>query len=181
MKIACLLATCVTACLLIFAGSAVGADVVESETFEGPGKLPDIEEFKLIHADSMTLTRQKDKPQVFQGAVDIILVDKEGNESRIEAEKLTIYYDQEIKKVQRMEAEGKVRIARQGSMATTDLAVYRGEQNVIELLIDPHVKDSRGELTANKITLFLDSDRVVAEGNVRGVVYPEAFEEEKTK
>ncbi len=163
--------------------------VAASETPEpGPkpeagltARLPEIEEVRLIHADSMTLTRQKTKPQVFQGAVDIIMVDKAGDESRIKAEKITIYYKQDLKKIERLEAEGRVRINRLGTEATTELAVYRGDQNVIELLKDPHVKDSRGELAANKITIFMDSDEVVAEGNVRGIVYPEAFEESTAK
>ena len=47
----------------------------------------------------------------------------------------------------------------------------------MELLVDPYVKDSRGKLSANRITIFIDSDEVVAEGNVRGIVYPEALEE----
>jgi len=148
------------------------------------GLLPDasgIEEFRLIHADSMTLTRQKDKPQVFKGSVDIILVDEAGDEAEIKAEKITIFYEQDLKKIEKIEAEGRVRISRLGTVATTELAVYRGDKNVVELLIDPHVKDSRGELSANKITVLLGSDEVVAEGNVRGIVYTGAFEEVAAK
>jgi len=144
-------------------------------------RLPEVEEFRLIHADSMTLTRQKGKPQVFDGAVDIIMVDKQNNETRIRAERITIYYEQDLKKIQKVQAEGRVKVHRLGTEATTDLAVYRGDRNIIELLKDPHVKDSRGELAANKITIFMDSDEVVAEGNVRGIVYPEAIEKAKTE
>ena len=36
-------------------------------------EMPEIEKLTLVHADSMTVTRQKDKPQVLEGAVDIIL------------------------------------------------------------------------------------------------------------
>lgn len=141
----------------------------------------DIEEFRLIHADSMTLTRKEDKPQVFEGSVHIILVDEAGEETEIKAEKITIFYAQDLKKVQKIEAEGRVKVSRLGTVTTTELAVYRGDENVIELLIDPHVKDARGELSANKITIYLDTDEVVAEGNVRGIVYPEAFEEKPAK
>ncbi len=136
-----------------------------------------IEEFRLIHADSMTLTRQSDKPQIFKGSVDIVLVDKAGEETGIKAEKLTIYYEQDLKKIEKIEAEGQVKISRLGSVATTELAVYRGDKSTIELLIDPHVRDSRGELSANKITVYLETDEVVAEGDVRGIVYIDAFEE----
>jgi lipopolysaccharide export system protein LptA len=138
--------------------------------------LPEVQEFRLIHADSMTLTRRKDKPQVFQGAVDIVMLDKAGSETEIQAEKITIHYEQDLRRINRMEAEGRVKIIRAGTVATTELAVYRGEKDMIELLIDPHVKDSRGELTANKISIFMKTDEVVAAGNVRGLLYPKSFE-----
>jgi len=146
----------------------------------GP-EVGDIEEFRLIHADVMTLTRQKDKPQVFEGSVHIILVDEAGVETDIKAEKITIFYEQDLKKLKRIEAEGKVRVDRLGTQASTELAVYRGKENIMELLIDPHVKDARGELSANKITIYLETDDVVAEGNVRGIVYPQAFEKNPVK
>jgi len=141
----------------------------------------DIEEFRLIHADTMTLTRQKEKPQVFQGSVDIVLRDEAGEETGIKADKITIFYEQDLKEIRKIEAEGKVEIARLGTLATADLAVYDGEKNTIELLENPHIKDSRGELNADKITVYLDTDDVVAEGNVRGIVYTEAFEETRMK
>ncbi|MBI4830139.1 MAG: hypothetical protein HY801_00990 [Candidatus Lindowbacteria bacterium] len=144
-------------------------------------KVGEIEELRLIHAESMTLTRQKSKPQVFQGAVDIAMVGKDGNETRIKAEKVTVYYDQSLKKVEKIEAEGRVKITRLDTVATTELAVYRGNKNTMELLKDPHVKDTRGELSANKITVFLDTNEVVAEGNVRGIVHPATFEEATTR
>ena len=140
---------------------------------------PEVEEFRLIHADSMTLTREKEKPQVFQGAVDIIMVDKLKNETRIEAEKVTIYYVQNLKQVDRMEAEGHVKITRAGTVATTELAVYHGQKDLIELLVDPHVRDARGELTANKISILMQSGEVVAAGNVRGLLHPGSFEQPK--
>jgi lipopolysaccharide export system protein LptA len=138
---------------------------------------PDIEEFRLIHADSMTLTRQENEPQIFKGAVDIIMVGKDGLETRIKAGKLTIYYEQNLRKVRRIEVEENVEIHRLGTVATTQRAVYQGDKNIIELLVKPIVKDSRGELSADRITIFADSDKVVAEGNVKGIVYPEALEE----
>lgn len=157
----------------------IGAD--DAPAVDLGAETADIEEFRLVHADSMTLTRQKEKPQVFQGAVDIILVDDAGEETQIKAEKITIFYEQDLKRIRRIEAEDRVRISRLGTLATTELAVYSGDKNIIELLIDPYIKDARGELSANKITVNLDTDEVVAEGNVRGVVYTEAFEEATAK
>jgi lipopolysaccharide export system protein LptA len=150
----------------------------------GAGLAPeagDIQEFKLIHADTMTLTRQADKPQVFKGSVHIVLVDEAGEETEIKAEKITILYEQNLKEVRRIEAEGRVKVTRLGAVATTDLAIYDGGANVIEMLVDPCVKDLRGELCANKIVIYLETDDVVAEGNVRGVVHTDAFEEDTVK
>jgi len=177
MKIGLRSATFLAALMLCSTVSAADDSLGIGLTPDAPG----IEEFRLIHADSMTLTRQSDKPQVFKGSVDIILVDEAGDESEIKAEKITIFYEQDLKKIEKIEAEGRVRISRLGTVATTELAVYRGDKNVVELLIDPHVKDSRGELSANKITVLLGSDEVIAEGNVRGIVYTEAFEEATAK
>ncbi|MBI5116256.1 hypothetical protein HZA56_07250 [Candidatus Poribacteria bacterium] len=172
------------ALFFLFAPLAVAANETPREEPQANQLIPQVsemEELRLIHADSMTLTRQKSKPQVFQGAVDIAMVGKDGNETRIKAAKVTVYYDQTLKKVERIEAEGRVRITRLDTVATTELAVYRGNKNTIELLIDPHVKDSRGELSANKIIVHMDTDEVVAEGNVRGIVQPAAFEEATKK
>ena len=162
----------------LLAIAALCAAAAAEERPPAPGLSADasqIEEFRLIHADSMTLTRQKDKPQVFEGSVNIVLVDEAGEETGIEAEKITIFYEQGLKKIDRIEAEGRVRISRLGTDAATELAVYRSDKNIIELLIDPYVKDARGELSANKITVLLDTDEVIAEGNVRGIVYAESF------
>ena len=175
------LAILITAAALAFPVMAAEKKSESGQASALLSKTPDVEEFRLIHADSMTLTRQKDKPQVFQGAVDIIMLDKAGDETRIKADKLTIYYEADLKKIERIEAEGRVKVNRLGTVATTELAVFRGEKNIIELLVDPHVKDSRGELSANRITILLDSDEIIAEGNVRGVVYPESFGETDAK
>lgn len=160
----------------------------DKEAGEKPGQeagltpqIESIEEFRLIHADSMTLTRQKSKPQVFKGAVDIILLDKAGNETEIKSDKITIYFQPDLRKLEKIEAEGHVVITRLGTVATTELAVYRGDKGTIELLVDPHVKDAQGELSANKITIFINSDEVVASGNVKGLLHPEAFEKVTAK
>jgi lipopolysaccharide transport protein LptA len=171
----------VIAALIIAMAPALPAPAADAPEIGLTPQAGDIEEFRLIHADTMTLTRQKDKPQVFEGAVDIVLVDEAGEETNIKAEKITIFYEQDLRKVRRIEAEGKVKVSRLSTVASTELAVYHGKENIIEMLIDPHVKDARGELSANKITIYLDTDDVVAEGNVRGIVYPEAFEEKTGK
>jgi lipopolysaccharide export system protein LptA len=175
----CGLLSVVIAAALLITVPAVPVVAADAPEIGLAPEVGDIEEFRLIHADIMTLTRQKDKPQVFEGDVHIILVDEADVETEIKAGKITIFYEEDLKKLRRIEAEKKVRVNRLGTQASTELAVYHGDKNVMELLIDPHVKDARGELSANKITIYLDTDDVVAEGNVRGIVYPEAFEEKQ--
>lgn len=162
-----------------FAATEPAKDAPADQLSAADSIAPEVEEFRLIHADSMTLTREKEKPQVFKGAVDIIMLDQGGNETRIEAEKVTLYYQQDQKKMDRMEAEGHVKITRAGTVATTELAVYHSDKDVIDLLLDPHVKDSRGELIANKISIFMQGGEVVASGNVRGLLHPASFEQSK--
>jgi lipopolysaccharide export system protein LptA len=173
------------AALLVIAVTAAPAlcEDVPSEVVKEAAtpEVGSIEEFNLVHADTMTLTRQADKPQVFEGAVDIVLIDKAGEQTGIKAERIEIHYKQDLKKIDRIEAKGGVRISRLGTTASTELAIYRSEKNVIELLIDPRVEDSRGELTADKITVDLDTDDVIAQGNVKGVVYTQAFQETSEK
>jgi lipopolysaccharide transport protein LptA len=188
MKIRLWCAALVMVLLLPLAAFAADNRPAEKQAPEKQGpetglvpQMESIEEFRLVHADSMTLTRQKSKPQVFKGAVDIVLLDKAGNETGIKADKITVYYEQDLRKLDKIEAEGHVVITRLGTVATTELAVYRGDQNTIELLVDPHVKDSRGELNANKITIHLDSNEVVATGNVKGFLRPESFEKVTAK
>ncbi|RJP22837.1 MAG: hypothetical protein C4520_07365 [Candidatus Abyssobacteria bacterium SURF_5] len=163
--------------LMLFLSQAAAAAEQKQTDAPADAVLPEIEEFRLIHAETMTLTRQKSKPQVFEGDVDIIMTDEAGNETQIQAQKITIYYKQDQKKLDRMEAEGQVKIKRAGTVATTELAVYRGDSDLIELLIDPHVKDARGEVIANKISIFMKTDEVVATGNVRGLLHPKTFEQ----
>lgn len=137
-----------------------------------------IQEVKIIHADSMSLTWEEKEPQILKGKVKIQITDQQSQQFTIMADKISIYYLTKKKELEKVVAEGRVEIIRpEGNRATTELAVYHGRENKIELLIDPKVEDTRGEMTANKITINLETETALAEGNVKGIVYPERVED----
>lgn len=136
----------------------------------------DISEVRLIRADSMALTQSAGQPQVLNGDVEVVVVDTNQRESRINAMKISIFTAGKERQVDRLVAEGRVVMVREGLTAKTELAIYDGKQNTLDLLQDNYVHDARGELTADRIRVNLATNQVSAEGNVRGIVYPQAFE-----
>lgn len=156
-------------------GIAAAAAPVDAQPPSVQALIPggsEVAEVRLQHADSMIVTRDPDKPQVFQGNVDVVIVDQSSREARLRAMKISIYYLQKSQEVDRLVAEGQVILTRDDLVATTELAVYDGKQNTVDLLEENHIKDVRGELTADRIRVHLETNQVTAEGNVHGVVYP---------
>lgn len=136
-----------------------------------------ISEVRLIHADSMAVTQKPAEPQVFQGHVDVIVVDRDRREARLKATKVTIFTIPGSRQVDRIIAEGGVVMVREGLTAKTELAVYDGRQGTVDLLQENYVEDARGQLTADRIRIYLETNQVSAEGNVRGIVFPQQLNE----
>ena len=134
-----------------------------------------ISEVRLIQADSMALTQRPGEPQVLRGNVEIVIVDREKRESRIRAAKISIFTSEKPRRFERVVAEGRVIMEREGMTAKSELAVYDGRQGTVDLLEDNYIHDARGELTADRIRVNLNTNQVAAEGNVRGVIYPREF------
>lgn len=173
----------VLATLLLVASAAAPARAQEgaagtsrTETLIPGGS--SVAEVRLQHADSMAVTRDPSQPQVFQGNVDVVVVDRDQREARLQATKISIYYLPDTRQVDRLIAEGNVIVTRDSLRATTELAVYDGKASTVDLLEDNYIKDARGELTADRIRVFLQTNQVSATGNVRGVVYPQRIDME---
>jgi len=120
----------------------------------------------------MEVSQREGQPQVLQGNVDMTLVDRRDNSTRVQAQKITVFYDAKLGAADRIVAEGSVVITREDLVANTELMVYDSRQETVDLLEENLVRDKRGELTADRIRIHLRTDQVSAEGNVRGVVYP---------
>lgn len=153
-----------------------GGQIAGAQTAQGllPGS-GSISEVRLIHADAMAVTQRPGEPQVFTGHVDVIIVDQQKREARLKAAKVTLFAEVEARQVDRIVAEGQVVLTREGMTARTELAVYDGRQGTVDLLQDNHVEDARGKLTADRIRVHLNTNTVSAEGNVRGVLFPQTM------
>lgn len=156
------------------AGPAAAQETDAGQTLVPGGS--EVREVRLQHADSMAVTRDPSKPQVFEGNVDVVVVDTRDQEARLQATKISIFYLPETRQVDRLIAEGNVIMTRESLRATTELCVYDGRANTVDLLEDNYIKDARGELTADRIRVDLESNQVQATGNVRGVVYPKRLD-----
>ena len=159
----------VCSCLVAF-GPARGHAETGEAGLPGPSQITEV---RLVHADSMAVTQQAGAPQVFQGHVDVIVVDRERREARLKATKITILTVAGTKDVDRIVAEGRVVMKREGLTAKSELAVYDGRQGTVDLLQDNFLEDSRGQLTADRIRIYLESNRASADGNVRGIIFPQ--------
>jgi len=108
-------------------------------------------------------------------------------ELTIYADQMTVFYrkaegkeggqGESSDQVEKIFAEGHVKIIKGKRIATGDEAVYyEAEQNVI-LTGDPKVWEGNSVIKGSKITVFLDEDRSIVESReenrVEAIVYPE--------
>jgi lipopolysaccharide export system protein LptA len=76
-------------------------------------------------------------------------------------------------------ATGNVLVAREDIMAEAGDAQYFDVEQKLELTGDPCVIKGENEFRGDKITAFLKSNRIVIEGRVSAVIYPQEFSEKK--
>lgn len=114
----------------------------------------------------------KERKIVFQGNVRA-----RQRDTLIFADKLTTYYDRAGKDVERIVAEGNVKITQLDKVATSREAVFENFTRRIILKGDPHLWQGKDELRGEMITVYLDEDRVFVE-KARGVFTPSRLREE---
>jgi len=101
----------------------------------------------------------KGKTAVFTGNV----VAKQGDIA-IYANKLTISYADGKKDVEKIEADGNVRIVQENRLGTAAHAVYDSKLGRITLTGNPKVMQGDDTISANIITYNIDEDKSVASG-----------------
>ncbi|RII30688.1 MAG: lipopolysaccharide transport periplasmic protein LptA [Geobacter sp.] len=101
----------------------------------------------------------KGKTAVFSGNV----VAKQGDIT-IYADKLTISYAEGKKDVEKIEADGNVRIVHENRLGTAAHAVYDSRLGRITLTGNPKVMQGDDTISANIITYIIDEDKSVASG-----------------
>ncbi len=87
------------------------------------------------------------------------------------ADRLTALYEKDGKDVERILAEGNVRITQDEKVATSREAVFENITRRIVLTGDPHLWQGKDELHGEVITVLLDEDRVIVQ-QARGTFSP---------
>jgi lipopolysaccharide export system protein LptA len=96
----------------------------------------------------------KGKTAIFTGKV----VAKQGDVT-IYADRLTINYSDKKNDVEKIEADGNVRIIQENRIGTASHAVYESTQGRITLTGNPKVTQGTDTMSGNTITYFIDDDR----------------------
>lgn len=108
-----------------------------------------------IKSNEMTADN-RGKTAVFTGKV----VAKQGDIT-IYTDKITINYGNNKKDVEKIEADGDVRIVHESRIGLAAHAVYDSREGRITLTGNPKIMQGADTLTGNTITYFIDEDRSV--------------------
>jgi lipopolysaccharide export system protein LptA len=109
------------------------------------------------------------KTAVFTGKV----VAKQGDVT-IFADKLTINYGDQKGEVEKVEADGNVRIIQENSIGVASHAVYDSRAGRMTLTGNPRVMQGKDTLTGEIITYYVDEDRSVVTGDAIVTIQPSA-------
>lgn len=128
---------------------------VETVSRKGTSSLPITIKSNELSADN------KGKTAVFTGKV----VAKQGDVT-IFSDKLTVYYSDKKEDVERIEAEGNVRIVQQDRTGFANKALYDSIAGRITLSGGtPRVTQGTNTVTGEIITYYIDEDRSIVTGN----------------
>ncbi|MBE9537418.1 MAG: lipopolysaccharide transport periplasmic protein LptA [Proteobacteria bacterium] len=117
-----------------------------------------------ITSDQMEADKNKGTV-VFKG--NVVVRQEEGI---IMSELLTVYYN-EKSEMEKIIAEGDVRINQNDRVGTCQLATYRLEGKSIVMEGDPRIWRGGDVVEGETITIFMDSDRMIVEGGARAVIH----------
>jgi lipopolysaccharide export system protein LptA len=115
----------------------------------------------------------KERKVIFEGNVQA-----RQSDVLIFADRLTTYYDKAGKDVDRIVAEGSVKITQADKVGTSREAVFENQSRKIVMMGDPHLWQGKDELRGDEITVYLDEDRVLVE-KARGVFSPSRVKEQQ--
>jgi lipopolysaccharide export system protein LptA len=93
------------------------------------------------------------------------------------SETLVAYYDQEMKQMKQIVAEGKVNATQGGRVATGEKAVFDDKTKTVTLTGNPVMRQGNNQVTGTKVIYFMEQDRAVAEGDgkvrVQATIFPD--------
>jgi lipopolysaccharide export system protein LptA len=111
--------------------------------------------------------------------IDNVVVKKE--DTTIYARKMEFLFDDKMEEIQKMTAEGGVRIVDPEKTATSDKAIYLNDKDILILTGNAKVWQGDNVVTGSKMTLLRQEDRSIVEsegkGRVTSVFYQNKEEE----
>jgi lipopolysaccharide export system protein LptA len=122
-----------------------------------------------IRSDTLSLD-YKDKLVRFEGHVR---AEQAGTE--LSSDSLRVKYANDFHQIDRMFADGNVRISQGRRWATSDHAVLDQQAHTVVLTGNPVVHDGTDRITGRRITVYLDTGKSVVEG-ARAVIFPHQTE-----
>src|ERR1043166_9014911 len=98
---------------------------------------------------------------------------------------LTAYYDEGMKQMKQIVAEGKVNATQGARIATGDKAVFDDSTKTVTLTGSPVMRQGNSQVTGTKVIYFVEQDRATAEGDgkirVQATIFPEELQKDKDK
>lgn len=103
----------------------------------------------------------------------------------IYCDKMTVYYGEDKGEVEKIEADGNVRIVQENRLGTSSHATYETKLGLITLTIKPKVIQGSDTVTGKVITYYVDEDRstVTSDGDTRveAVIHPKSGKKDAKK
>lgn len=127
-----------------------------------------------IKSDSLSLD-YKAKTVVFTGNVH---ASQSGTE--LTSDTLRIIYGDNFRDIQKVLADGDVKITQGGRSATSDHAVLDQTTRTVEMTGNPVIHDGPDQITGTRVLVYLDSQKSVVEG-ARAVIFPRSKESRDNK
>lgn len=152
-------------------GLLLAVPVGAAEKLPQPSTLPIEVTAQQLEAD------QQQRKAVFSGDV----VAKQGDIT-LYSEKLIVYSLPEEDRVDRLEALGHVRVVQLDRVATAERAIYRQQQETLELYGQAEVQQGQNRVSGDEITVYLRENRSVVKsdgGRVKAVLFPQKKQEQQ--
>jgi lipopolysaccharide export system protein LptA len=99
------------------------------------------------------------------------------------SEALTAQYDPEMKRIDRIIAEGKVNASQGDRVAIGEKAVFDDKAKTVTLTGKPVMRQGNNQVSGTRVTYFIEQDRAVAEGDgqirVQATIFPEELQKKE--
>lgn len=106
-------------------------------------------------------------------------------EMTMRSDLLTAYYNEGMKQISQLVAEGKVNATQGNRIATGDRAVFDDKSKTVTLTGNPMMRQGNSQVTGTKIVYFIEQDRAVTESDgkvrVQATIFPEELQQKQEK